>query len=136
MTGFLYTVFEVGELPLDHYSGDSPNMSTLSEYQSVLDSCKNLLACDKRRMKLSASYHAMSPQTHTTRRRAAASDRLTDACFELDKAKDLLHKNLVDAGLESPRDRESYETRLLSHACGFGHSITFKYTPPLPKCYQ
>ena len=111
-------------------------MSDEEDYQAVVDAAKRLLKAERDRAKKSERYGSMSFRDHSEKARAAASDRLTDACFELDKAKDWMHKVLVDAGLAKPHSRDSYETRLITHGCGFGHSIKFKYTPPIPRCYE
>ncbi len=111
-------------------------MTDLASYELVLSAVKNLVKCEKARIKLSEKFHAMSPYDYSAIRRAGASDRLTDACFNVDKSKDYLHKVLVDAHLAKAKSPDSYETRLLTHSAGFGHSITFKYTPAVPNCIK
>lgn len=111
-------------------------MSDLESYELVLSAVKQLVKCEKARMKKSESFLSMDIHNYSTIRRARASDRLTDACFEVDKAKDYLHKALVDACLAPAKSPDSYETRLLTHSAGFGHSVTFKYTPPIPNCIK
>jgi hypothetical protein len=111
-------------------------MIEIGQAQAIVDAAKDLLKATKERHKKGETFRAMGFDTHTIIRRAAASDRLTDACFSLDKSCDQLHKVLVDANFTKPKERESYGTRTLTHSAGFGHSISFKYMPPLPKCYQ
>lgn len=108
----------------------------LEKYQDVLSDIKDLIKAEKARIKANERFCEMRMDTHTATRRAGASDRLTDACFSRDCSKDRIHKSLVDAGLAKPNSKESYETREISQSAGFGHSIRFNYTPPLPECYK
>ena len=111
-------------------------MNDEDNYLQVVSASKNLLKCQKEQNKFSKKLQEMRFDTHSVKSRAAATDRLTGACFSVDKAKDLLHKVLVDAMLCNPKPRDAYDTVMLSHSHGFGHTYTFKYTPPLPKCYE
>jgi len=107
----------------------------INNYEAVVELSKKLLAAEKDVVKKSDKIGAMNFRDHSIKSRAAASDRLTSACFARDCAKDDLHKLLVDSGLSAPKAITEYDTRLLCHSHGFGHSAKFKYTPPLPKCY-
>jgi hypothetical protein len=111
-------------------------MSDFLSYQIVAAATKALATAQKRVDDIGEKYRAMGLADYSIKARASASDRLTIACFERDKFKDVLHKVLVDASMCLPLAREAYDTRLLCHSHGFGHSVKFKYTPPLPKCYE
>lgn len=111
-------------------------MSDLTDYKAVLDAAKALVAAEKAVADKGEKFRSMGFADYSVKARAAASDRLTDACHSRDKALDHMHKALVDANLCKPKERDAYDTRILTHSCGFGHSISFKYTPPLPRCYQ
>jgi len=105
-------------------------MEEIDRLTAVLESTKKVIKALKDKNKKSDSYRAMGFNTHTQSQRAKASDRLTDACFEFDRAMDDLHADLVDADLAAAKD--SYDTRQITHSAGFGHSYTFPYTPKIP----
>jgi len=110
-------------------------MELESEYTAVLEAAKSLLKAEKDRKKKSDKYRDMDIYQTTATRRASASDRLTNACFALDEAKDWMHKTLVDARLTKAHPIEHYATREITQSAGLGHKINLKYTPPLPNCY-
>jgi len=111
-------------------------MDKLEDYEKILFAVKELVKSEKAKIKASDNFMKMDFHNYTQTRRARASDRLTDACFSVDKARDYLHKILVDTGFTSVREVEFYKTREISQSAGFGHSICFKYTPPIPDCIR
>lgn len=111
-------------------------MDNLANYELVLSAVRNLVKSEKARLKKSEAFLSMDHRNHSATRRARASDQLTSACFEVDRAKDYLHKILVDSDLAPAKSPESYKTRVLTQSAGFGHSVSLKYTPPVPKCIE
>lgn len=108
----------------------------MDSYQDLLDSVKALHKAQQAVNKKSDAYHAMTFENSTAKRRASASDRLTDACWDRDKALDLFHCELVNAGMAKPKEPADYEPREITHNAGFGHTIRFKYHPQKPRCVK
>lgn len=105
----------------------------MNKYQELLNCAKALHKAEADVQKKSDKIYSMTFENTTTKRRAAASDALTYACFFRDKAIDKLHCELVDCFLVEPKPVEEYEPRQITHNAGFGHTIQFKYHPPKPK---
>lgn len=108
----------------------------IEKYEEVVNAAKLLLKAEKEVKKKSERRSSMSRETHTIRAIALVTDNLTDACWQRDKAIDVLHKYLADAHLTSPKPKEDYEERIIEHTHGAGHTYKFKYAPPLPECHK
>lgn len=102
-------------------------------YKNVLDTAKRLDRAQRDVDRKSAQRQSMTLDGSTAKRRAAASDALTVACFERDRLIDDLHAELVDAGICEPKPPEFYAQRQISHSAGHGHRIDFLYRPKLPR---
>lgn len=111
-------------------------MSKLEDYQAILEAAKRLVAAEKSVTAKSDKFGSMNFQDHSRKSRAAASDRLTDACHERDKARDIMHAVLVDAGFCQAKPANEYDTRAITQSAGFGHKIDFKYSPAVPRCIE
>ena len=111
-------------------------MENIEHYIAISDQAKIIVKLEKAKNKISTKRLEMDFASSTSKARANVSDRLVSACFEVDKARDMMHKLVVDASLAEPRDVETYETQSLTQSHGHGHSYTFNYTPPLPNCYK
>lgn len=107
-------------------------MSNLSKYEAVLLAAKELVKAEKDVTKKSDKAQSLTIEGSTRKQRASANDRLTDACFDRDKARDNLHKYLVDAGLADAKASEEYEARQISQNAGLGHTIRKSYQPAKP----
>lgn len=108
-------------------------MIDLAAYEEALTALKLVIKNEKAREKVSKQFHSLDWHNTTTKRRAAVSDRLTDACHSVDRAKDVLHARLVDAGLAPLKPLDHYLPYTIGQSAGFGHSIKFNYRPALPK---
>lgn len=105
-------------------------------YDKLLEAVKKLHAAQRRADKASENYHLARKQEASANRKAALSDKLVIECWERDKLLDLVHCELVNAGIAEPKDETAYAPREITQSAGHGHSVKFLYHPPRPESIQ
>lgn len=106
------------------------------KYKNLLDAVRKLNAMQNKAEKSSEAYKATFDNNATPARKAAASDRAVSDCWERDKQLDVVHCELVNAGLADPKLIADYEPREIQQSAGHGHSINMLYYPPKPDCVK
>lgn len=106
------------------------------KYDKLLEAVKKLHAAQRRADKASENYHAARKQEASANRKAAFSDKLVLECWERDKALDLVHCELVNAGIAEPKDETAYAPQEITQSAGHGHNVKFLYHRPKPQCVQ
>lgn len=106
------------------------------KYKNLLDAVRKLNALQIKAEKSSDAYKATFDNNATPSRKATASDRAVSDCWERDKQLDIVHCELVNAGLVEPKPLAEYEPREIEQSAGHGHSVSLLYHPPKPNCLK
>lgn len=106
------------------------------KYKALLDAVKKLHQIEVKVSRISDQYKEAFDNGASTKRLAALSDRLTSECWERDRQLDVVHCELVNAGITEPKPPDEYEPREIRQSAGFGHSINLLYYPPKPNCIK